>query len=78
MTIAKAISKAMAVFDKAKPEGSIRVAELWECSGSGKKVSDADIHISYAINGDYSESDSNPFVVRVRERDGKITAEIVD
>lgn len=78
MTIAKAISKAMAVFDKAKPEGSIRVAELWECSGRGKTVTDADIRIGYAIDGDYSESDKNPFVVRVRERDGKITAEVVD
>ncbi len=78
MTIAKAISKAMTVFDKAKSEGSIRVVELWECSGRGKKVTDADIRIGYAIDGDYSESDRNPFVVRVRERDGKITAEVVD
>lgn len=78
MTIAKAISKAMAVFDKAKPEGSIRVVELWECSGRGKTVIDADIHIGYAVHGDYSESERNPFVVRVVERDGKVTADIVD
>lgn len=78
MTIAKAISKAMAVFDKEKPEGSIRIVELWECSGRGKKVTDADIRVGYAINGDYSESDRNPFVVRVREHDGKITAEAID
>jgi len=54
------------------------VVELWECSGRGKQVTDADIRVSYAINGDYSESDKTPFVVRVSERDGKITAEVVD
>lgn len=75
MTGAQAINKAMAVFNKAKI-GDIRTVMLMEGTGSGDKWKQVTIRIEYAINGDYTESDRNPFEAKVTETlDGKITAE---
>lgn len=75
MTGAKAISKAMAVFNKAKL-GDIRTVELMEGSGSGDKWVQVTVRIGYSVNGDYSESDKNPFEVNVVEKmSGEIIAE---
>lgn len=75
MTGAKAISKAMAVFKK-EGKGDIRTVALMEGSGSGDEWSQIVIRIGYAINGDYSESDRNPFEVNVVDQpDGTLTAE---
>lgn len=74
MTGAKAINKAMAVFNKAKV-GDIRSIELMEGSGSGDKWVQITIRIGYSVNGDYTESDKNPFEVTVTEREnGEIVA----
>lgn len=76
MTGAKAISKAMEVFKKAKL-GDIRTVELMEGSGSGDKWGQVTIHIGYSVNGDYTESDKKPFYVTVAERaSGEIVARI--
>lgn len=74
MTGTQAINKAMAVFNK-EGKGDIRTVALMEGSGCGNKWSQITIHIGYAINGDYTESDKNPFEVNVYESDGKIKAE---
>lgn len=77
MTTAKAINKAMAVFNKAKV-GDIRTIALMEGCGSGSKWTRLTIRIGYAVNGDYSESDRNPFEVNVVEKmNGEIVAERV-
>ena len=66
MTGIKAIKEAMKVFKKAHV-GDIRTISLMEGSGSGDKWSSVTIQIGYAVNGDYSESDRAPFVVKVDE-----------
>ncbi len=75
MTFRKAIDKALAAFEKTG-KGEIRGASLYEMSGKGKNVDYARIRVEYAVDGDYSESDKTPFMVVVRERDGKITTEV--
>lgn len=75
MTGAKAISKAIAVFKKAKL-GDIRTVELMEGSGNGDKWTQVTIRVGYSVNGDYAESDKNPFEVNVVEKmNGEIIAE---
>lgn len=75
MTGTKAISKAMAVFKK-EGKGDIRTVALMEGSGSGDEWTQVIVHIGYAVNGDYTESDKTPFEVNVVEQpDGAITAE---
>ena len=77
MTIAQAINKAMQVFNKDKKvKGEIRTVALWEGSGSGNHWQDLRIHIGYAIDGNYDESDANPYVVSVWESNGKIYGEV--
>ena len=74
MKASQAINKAMAVFNKAK-KGDLRTVELWEGSGTGDNWTYLRIHIGYAVDGDYTESDANPFVVSVYQtEDGKIHA----
>ena len=74
MKASQAINKAMAVFNKAK-QGDLRTVELWEGYGTGEHWTDLRIHIGYAVDGDYTESDANPFVVSVYQtEDGKIHA----
>lgn len=78
MKASQAINKAMEVFNKAK-KGDLRTVELWEGTGSGDRWQSLRIHIGYAINGEYTESDANPFVVSVYQTaDGKIHAEQID
>lgn len=76
MTVAKAIAKAMALFDKDK-RGDIRTVSLQEGSGSGKNWTRLLMRIEYAIDGDYTESDKTPYYVSVSERLGGIVAERV-
>ena len=65
----------MAVFKKAKL-GDIRTVELMEGSGSGDKWVQVAVRIGYSVNGDYTESDKNPFEVNVVEKmNGEIIAE---
>lgn len=74
MTGVKAISKAMAVFKKAKL-GDIRTIDLMDGSGNGDNWKQINIRIGYSVNGDYTESDKNPFEVTVTEREnGEIVA----
>ncbi len=73
MTTAKAITKAMAVFEK-KGSGDIRKVSLMEGSGANGKWSQLIIQIEYAVNGDYTESDNHPFMVNVVDNNGKIEA----
>ncbi len=73
MTGSQAIRKAMTVFDK-EGKGDIRTVTLMEGRGCGDQWSQLTIHIGYAINGDYTESDKRPFMVDVRDEDGKISA----
>lgn len=77
MTIRKAISKAMTVFNK-ECKGEIRTIALQEGSGNGDKWSQLLIRIGYAVNGDYTESDKRPFEVNVYESEGEIKAERVE
>ncbi len=77
MTGAQAINQAMKVFAKAKV-GDLRTVALMEGYGSGDCWEQIRIHIGYAIDGDYTESDKNPFEVNVYEQDGKIHAERID
>lgn len=78
MTGAKAISKAMAVFKKAKL-GDIRTVELMEGSGSGDMWVQVVVRIGYSVNGDYSESDKKPFEINVVEKtSGEIVAERIE
>lgn len=82
MTTAQAINKAIQVFNKAK-KGGVRTVALMEGTGpirddkGGETWKQIVIRIGYAIDGDYSESDANPFEVNVYEADGKIYAEQV-
>lgn len=76
MRASQAINKAMAVFNKAK-KGDLRTVALWEGSGSGDNWQSVTIHIGYAVDGDYKESDAHPFLVTVYETaDGKIHTQI--
>ncbi len=68
ITTSKAIDKAMALFNCAGL-GDIRTVELYEGSGSGSKWTSLDIHIGYAKDGDYSESDANPFIAHIEVHD---------
>lgn len=78
MTGAKAISKAMAAFKKAKL-GDVRTVELMEGSGSGDKWAQVVVRIGYSVNGDYSESDKKPFEANVVEKmNGEIVAERIE
>lgn len=73
ITTNKAIDKAMALFNCAGL-GDIRTIELYEGSGSGSKWTSLDIRIGYAKNGDYAESDKNPFIAHVEvHNDGVVT-----
>lgn len=74
MTIAKAMTKAMAVFEKEK-RGDIRAVKLLECYGRGNNLASASIQIEYAIDGDYTESDNTPYIVNVSDGLGGIIAE---
>lgn len=65
MTIAQAIKKAMKNFRKDIPKGSIRTIRLLSGSGTGESWSKLTIGIEYAINGDYTQSDKNPYCVTV-------------
>ena len=78
MRISKAINAAMKEFDKANKKGDreIRTIALQEGWGHEDSYRDLTIKIEYAINGDYAESDSNPFIVTVYDNDGTITTEI--
>lgn len=79
MTTEKAINaaiqqfKVMQAFKKAK--GDIRTIALQEASGKPNAWTNVTIHIGYAVNGDYTESDNNPFLVNVHVSDGKLIAE---
>lgn len=75
ITIGKAISKAIALFNCAGL-GDIRTIELYEGSGSGNKWTSLLIHIGYAKDGDYTESDKNPFLASIRvQSDGTVTVD---
>lgn len=78
MKISRAINAAMKEFDKANKKGDreIRTIALQEGWGHEDSYRDLTIKIEYAINGDYAESDSNPFIVTVYDNDGTITTEI--
>ena len=82
MTTAQAINKAIQVFNKAS-KGGVRTVALMEGTGpirddKGRETwKQIVIRIGYAIDGDYTESDANPFEVNVYEADGKICAERV-
>lgn len=65
ISTAKAIDKAMVLFNCAGL-GNIRTIELLEGSGAGDKWTSIDIHIGYSRNGDYTESDANPFIARIK------------
>ena len=73
MTIAQAMTKAMKVFEK-EGRGGIRAVKLLECYGRGKDLASARIQIEYAIDGDYTESDSAPYIVNVADGLGGIIA----
>ena len=74
MTIVKAMTKAMLVFEK-EGRGEIRVVRLLESYGRGDNIASASIHIEYAIDGDYTESDNAPYIVNVSDGLGGIIAE---
>lgn len=74
MTIAKAMAKAMAVFEKEK-RGEIRAVTLQESYGRANNLASASIRIEYAIDGDYTESDNAPYIVNVSDGLGGIVAE---
>lgn len=74
MKASQAINKALKVFEKSG-KGAVRTVEVWEVTGTGNRWTSALIHIGYAVNGDYTESDANPYTVNVYEKDGKIYAE---
>jgi hypothetical protein len=76
MKLSKAIEKAMQIFEK-RDLGDIRLVSIWEVSGFGDNVDHATIHIEYAKNGKYVESDKNSFLVSVNEEDGKIIGEVI-
>lgn len=82
MTTAQAINKAIQVFNKAS-KGGVRTVALMEGTGpirddKGRETwKQIVIRIGYAIDGDYTESDANPFEVNVYVADGKICAERV-
>lgn len=74
MTITKAITKAIKVFEskqRAKDlskEASIRSIELFDWVGNRKGQYEAiTFRVEYAIRGDYTESDTKPLYIRVDE-----------
>ncbi len=76
-TVQKAISEAVKVFMKAKI-GKLSAVKLLEGSGNGNVWEDLTIRIEYSIDGDYTQSDNEWFVVNVyRGEDGNIKAERV-
>ena len=76
-TVQKAISEAIRVFIKTKI-GKLSAVKLLEGSGDGNKWEDVSIRIEYSIDGDYTQSDNEWFVVNVyRGEDGKVKAERV-
>lgn len=77
MTTRKAIEKAMSVFAKANI-GDLRTIELWEMDGSDNKCDYVLVRVGYSVDGDYTESEKTPFLVSVRELDGKISTRMVD
>lgn len=79
MTTAQAINAAMKVFNKENKTGDIRTVALQEGSGANGRWEHLRIRIGYAIDGDYTESDKNPFEVNVYKNDtGKAIGEKVD
>lgn len=74
MTIQQAMTKAMKFFDRKRPDASIRRVSLSEGTGNWRtdRLTYALIHIEYAVNEDYSESDKYPCYIRVRDEDGKV------
>ena len=74
MKTSQAITKAMDVFNK-EGKGDIRTVAIMEGSGNNGKWTQLTIQIGYAIDGDYAESDKNPFEVNVFESEGKIRAQ---
>lgn len=76
MKASQAVSAAVRAFERAKV-GDFRTCEFWEMSGSGNNFDYAYIHIGYAVNGEYTQSEKTPFLVKVNDRDGKIVAEVV-
>lgn len=77
MTVAQAINQAIKVFTKSKV-GDLRTVNLMEGYGNGDHWEQIRIHIGYAIDGDYAESDKKPFEVKVYEQEGKINAERIE
>lgn len=68
MTISKAITAATREFERTigkEKKAEIRNVYLQEGSGQENKYSQIVIKIEYAIDGDYRESDKNPFYVNV-------------
>lgn len=76
MTLGQAMKKAIDYFEKkAKKRGAeIRNVYAQEASIGASGVS-AIFKIEYAINGDYSESDKHPYIVRVKKKDGIVTVD---
>ena len=80
MTITKAFNKAIKVWEQEKGKtAELRGAELWEMTGRNGKYEYLLVRITYATMqdgeaGDYTESDKNPYLVRVDDQDGVITA----
>lgn len=68
MTISKAITTATREFERTtgkEKKAEIRNVYLQEGSGQENEYSQIVIKIEYAIDGDYRESDKNPFYVKV-------------
>lgn len=76
MKISQAIMKAMKVFEK-EQHGEIRNVLLQEGYGRDNIYSNILLRIEYAVDGDYSESDKTPYLVRVSDGLGGIIAERV-
>ena len=71
MTLTMAINQAMKEFNKAKI-GDLAKISVLEGGLIGKRLKQVLIGIEYSINGDYTESNNNPFEIKVYEKDGKI------
>lgn len=71
MTIETAIKRAMREFAVAKSKGDvnksaeIRSIYLQEGSGSGRNWTELSIRVEYAVDGDYSYSDSCPYIAYI-------------
>lgn len=77
MTLGQATCKAIQLFERMTKgtKYDFRVAEPYEFSGNERDCDSALIHIQFAIDGDYSFSDINPFMVKVWKNEfGKIEA----